>query len=125
VSNDLKTIFMVDDNASNLMLGRNLLSEKYNVFTCNSGARMFKLLEKITPHLILLDIEMPEMDGYEAVKLLKENQNTAGIPVIFLTGHDNAESETRGRALGVVDYIIKPFAPSFLLQCIETHLANG
>ena len=119
-----KTIFLVDDNASNLTVGRNLLSGIYNIYTCNSGARMFKLLEKILPDLILLDVEMPEMGGYEVIEQLKGNQNTSGIPVIFLTAHDDEETETRGRLLGASDYITKPFSPPVLIERIETQLGG-
>jgi len=119
-----KTIFLVDDNASNLTVGRNLLSGVYNVYTCNSGVRMFKLLEKIRPDLILLDVEMPEMGGYEVIQQLKGSQNTSDIPVIFLTAHDDEETEIKGRLLGAIDYITKPFSPSVLIERIETHIGR-
>ena len=124
MTNEGKTIFLVDDNTSNLVVGRNALSDRYNVYTCNSGDRMFKLLERITPDLILLDIEMPEMDGYEVLDRLKAAQNTADIPVIFLTAHDNKETALKGQSAGVKDCIIKPFSPSFLLERIEAHLGE-
>lgn len=120
-----KTIFLVDDNASNLTVGRSLLSEQYNIYTCNSGVRMFKLLEKIIPDLILLDVEMPEMGGYEVIERLKQNQNTSGIPVIFLTAHDNEAAKARGRLLGAIDYITKPFSPSSLIERIEMQLGKA
>ena len=125
MTDTMKTILMVDDNATNLLVGRNILSETYNVFTCNSGERMFRLLEKIRPDLILLDIEMPEMDGYEVLKQLKGSQTTADIPVVFLTAYGSAESEARGLSLGALDYITKPFPPEFLLERIRTHLCEG
>jgi len=124
LKNENKIIFLLDDNASNLTMGRNVLSGTYTVYTCNSGVRLFKLLEKIRPHLILLDVEMPDMDGFEVMCRLRGNWNTADIPVIFLTAHDNEESEIRGRTLGVRDYIIKPFSPELLLERIETHLGS-
>ena len=123
MNNESKIIFLVDDNASNLTMGRNVLSDSHTVYTCNSGERLFRLLERITPHLILLDVEMPEMNGHEVMIRLKDNSNTADIPVIFLTGHDNEENETKGRALGVKDYITKPFSPLLLLSRIEKHLS--
>ena len=121
MNNERKTIFLVDDSASSLMVGRNLFSERYNTFTCNSGERMFKLLERITPDLILLDVEMPEMDGYEIIKRLKSTQNTANIPVIFLTAHDDEEAKNMGLFLGAIDCITKPFSPPLLLERIATH----
>jgi len=125
MSGERKIIFMVDDNISNLVVGRNLLSETYTIYTCNSGEKMFKLLEKVKPHLILLDIEMPEMDGYEVVQCLKDNQDTRDIPVVFLTAHDCEEKKGRGHSLGVMDYITKPFSPDFLLGRIETHIGTA
>ena len=119
-----KTIFLVDDNASNLLVGRNSLSTVYNVYTCISGALMFRVLEKIRPDLILLDIEMPEMDGYEVMQRLKDNMDTASIPVVFLTEHNSEETKTKGLSLGAIDYITKPFSDSFLLERIGTHLES-
>ena len=116
---------MVDDSASNLTVGRSLLSGMYNLYTCNSGERMFKLLEKIIPDLILLDVEMPEMGGYEVIERLKENRNTSDIPVIFLTAHHDEETEAKGRLLGATDFITKPFPPSVLLERIEAYLAEA
>jgi len=124
VNTKWKTIFLVDDNASNLIAGRNALSDVYNVYTCNSGARMFKLLEKITPDLILLDVEMPEMDGYEAITQLKGSQRTADIPTIFLTAHGDDQTKARGHVLGAADCITKPFSPPLLLARIEAQLGK-
>ena len=119
---DRKTIFLVDDDITNLAIGNNTLSEIYDVFTLNSCARLMKMLEKRIPDLILLDVEMPEMNGYETIKLIKSNDNSRNIPVIFLTAQSNAESELRGLSLGAIDYIIKPFSPPLLLKRIEVHL---
>ncbi|MCL2226394.1 MAG: response regulator [Oscillospiraceae bacterium] len=122
MSADRKTIFLVDDNRSNLVMGKTALSGIYNVFTVNSGARMFQALEKTTPDLILLDVEMPEMDGYDVLERLKSDENTAHIPVIFLTAMNSEETEFKGLSLGAVDYITKPFSPPLLLKRIELHL---
>jgi len=104
------------------MAGSNALDDYYNVLTLNSGARLLKALEKNTPDLILLDITMPEMNGYEVIKLLKSNSETANIPVIFLTAKNDDESELEGLSMGAIDYIIKPFSPPLLLKRIEVHL---
>jgi len=117
-----KTIFVVDDNDTNLAMAEETLEEQYRVMTLPSAARMFSLLEKITPDLILLDIEMPEMDGFEALKLLKTNDKYADIPVIFLTSMTDASTEVHGFQLGVVDFITKPFSAPVLLNRIKTHL---
>jgi putative two-component system response regulator len=79
------------------------------------------MLEKITPNFIMLDIEMPEMDGYTVIRQLKKNPQTASIPVIFLTARNDSNSELEGLSLGAVDYISKPFSPPLLLKRIELH----
>ena len=117
-----KTVFLVDDNVTNLTLGKNALADRYNVFTLNSGARLLKMLEKNLPDIILLDVEMPEMDGYEVIKILKGKRETAHIPVIFLTAKTDGTSELRGLSLGAIDYITKPFTPPLLVKRIEVHL---
>jgi putative two-component system response regulator len=118
----MKTIFAVDDSDTNLSTVKKVLENRYRVFTMPSAAKMFLLLEKILPDLILLDIEMPEMDGFEALLSLKGNPLYAGIPVIFLTGYTDNAIEARGFELGVVDFITKPFSTPVLLNRIKTHL---
>jgi len=117
-----KTIFLVDDDITNLTIGNNVLSEFYNVFTLNSCARLLKMLEKRIPDLILLDVEMPETNGYETIKLIKSKESTRNVPVIFLTAQSDGENELKGLSLGAIDYIIKPFSPPLLLKRIEIHL---
>ena len=118
---DKKLIILVDDNLTNLRIGKNVLGEKYTVATAPSAAKMFTLLENNRPDIILLDIDMPEIDGYEALEILKSKPETSGIPVIFLTGMTDSVNEEKGRTLGAVDYIIKPFDPPVLIECIEKH----
>ena len=118
----LKTIFVVDDNDTNLTTAKNALKNQYRVMTLPSAAKMFALLEKITPDLILLDIEMLEMDGFEALHILKSSEAQADIPVIFLTSMTDAAIEVRGFQLGVVDFITKPFSEPVLFNRISTHL---
>jgi putative two-component system response regulator len=117
-----KTIFMVDDNLTNLTVGKNALLGKYKVFTIPSGKKLFEMLEKAVPDMILLDIEMPEMDGYEIIRELKRNKATAEIPVVFLTARSDSGSELEGLSLGAIDYISKPFSPPLLLKRIEVHM---
>ncbi|MCL2387618.1 MAG: response regulator [Defluviitaleaceae bacterium] len=119
---DKKVIFLVDDDMTNLMVGKKALSNAYKVFTLNSAAVMFEMLENLTPKLILLDVNMPEMDGYQAIEELKAQERFADIPVIFLTAHNNEEMEVKGLSLGAVDYITKPFSTPRLLKRIEMHL---
>jgi len=119
---DRKTIFLVDDDIMNLTIGNDTLVDTYNVFTINSGARLIRMLERHIPDLILLDIEMPGMNGYETLQAIKEKEETRDIPVIFLTAKDDEENELHGLTLGAIDYITKPFSPLLLLKRIEVHL---
>ena len=116
-----KLLILVDDNPANLRIGKNVLSEKYTVATAPSAAKLFSLLENNNPALILLDIDMPGMNGYEAIEVLKLKPETKDIPVIFLTGMTGSQDEEKGRALGAVDCITKPFNPPALIDCIEKH----
>jgi putative two-component system response regulator len=122
MSNTRYTIILVDDNLSNLTQGKNILQPHYKVYPAPSAAKLFKTLENVIPDLILLDIRMPEMDGYEAIKKLKSDSRYADIPVIFLTALDDEESEMEGFDLGAVDYITKPFSASLLLRRISKEL---
>jgi putative two-component system response regulator len=122
MENEKALIVMVDDNPANLRIGKNVLSEKYTVITVPSAEKMFSLLENNKPVMILLDIDMPEMNGYEAIKILKSKPETKNIPVIFLTAKTELDDEIAGLSLGAVDYITKPFQPSLLLKRIEVHL---
>ena len=122
---DKKLVFLVDDSPVNLKIGNYFLAEKFSVATAPSAEKLFGLLENSHPSLILLDIDMPDIDGYEAIKILKSNPETKDIPVIFLTGMaKNSEDEEKGRALGAVDYILKPFDPPTLIECIEKHTGS-
>jgi putative two-component system response regulator len=117
-----KKVIMVDDNIINLTLGKSILSQQYDIFTAPSAEKLFKLLEMVKPDILLLDIEMPDMNGYEVIKRLKAVKETANIPVIFLTIRNDNSSELEGLTLGAVDYITKPFSPTLLLKRIEMHL---
>jgi putative two-component system response regulator len=117
-----KIILLVDDNATNLTAGKNILRDQYKVYPTPSAEIMFDLIENIIPDMILLDIEMPEMNGYEAIKKLKGNPEWAGIPVIFLTSRRDEGSELEGLSLGAIDYVAKPFSAPLLLKRIENHL---
>jgi len=118
----LKTIFVVDDNNINLLAASDALSKHYRVFTLPSAANLFELLEDVKPDLILLDILMPEMDGFETLQRLKSNGRHMDIPVIFLTSRNDAGTESQGFEMGAVDFIPKPFSKPVLLNRIKTHL---
>lgn len=118
------TILVVDDTPDNLTLMSGLLKDNYRVKIANNGARALKIAESDTPpDLILLDIMMPEMDGYEVCRRLKADSKTRDIPVIFLTAKTEVVDETHGFELGASDYITKPISPPIVLARVETHLA--
>ena len=115
-------IILVDDTQANLDQGANILRAFYEVYPAPSAARLFNLLEKVVPALIILDIEMTEMNGYETIKKLKSDDRFKDIPVIFVTAKIDFESEIEGFDLGAVDYIAKPFSAPILLKRIEKEL---
>ncbi|MDR1424508.1 MAG: response regulator [Azoarcus sp.] len=117
-----KLVMLVDDNPANLMVGKENLASDYRVLTMPSAAKMFEMLGKHTPELILLDVDMPEMNGYDAIRKLKADPGTTDIPVIFLTAMSDAEHELQGLSLGAIDYISKPFSAPLLRKRVEVHL---
>ena len=118
-----KTIIIVDDNDANLTACKKILRPYYAVYPVPSAAKMFDLLEHIMPDLILLDVEMPDIDGYEAARMLKSGETSKDIPIIFLTARNDAVSEMEGLNLGARDYIHKPFVSALLLRRLEMHLS--
>jgi putative two-component system response regulator len=115
-------IILVDDNAATLVMGKNMLKEHYDIFPVPSAERMFTLLKQLIPDLILLDVEMPDVNGYDAVRILKSERRWMDIPVIFLTAKTDEGSELEGLTLGAIDYVAKPFSAPLLLKRIENHL---
>jgi len=118
-----KIIFVVDDNSSNLLVAENVLSPHYEVITALSASVMFELLEEVIPDLILLDILMPEMNGFDVLKNLRSNEAYEDIPVIFLTAQSDASVEAQGFESGVADFITKPFFNSVLLNRVKKILS--
>ena len=119
----MKTIFVVDDKNVNLLTAEEALAKHYEVFTLSSAEIMFELLANVLPNLILLDIVMPGMNGFDALRQIKADARYADIPVIFLTSRSDAVTEALGFEMGVVDFISKPFSGPVLLNHIRTHLA--
>jgi len=115
-------VFVVDDNETNLTAAEEVLAKEYRVIALSSAEKMFKALHKFKPDLILLDVEMPEMSGFDAMRRLKRSEAFADIPIIFLTGLSDAESEAYGIELGAVDFIMKPFTEPVLMNRIKKHL---
>jgi len=118
-----KTILLVDDAPANIQIANAILKDTYKIRIATNGAKALELANaEPFPDLILLDVMMPEMDGYEVCSRLKSNSETRDIPVIFLTGQTEIEDETRGFEVGAVDYIHKPFSPAVVRARVQTHL---
>src|SRR5450830_756679 len=124
VDKPIATVLVVDDLADNLSLMSSLLKDHYRVKVANQGEKGLRIAAQLpAPDLILLDIMMPGMDGYEVCRRLKADPATRDIPVIFLTARADVADEALGLALGAVDYITKPISPPILLARVQTHLA--
>jgi putative two-component system response regulator len=119
------TILVVDDSPSNLSMIASLLHENYTVKAVNRGAKVFKVVSDEQPDLILLDIMMPDLDGYEVCRLLKADPFTRHIPIIFLTSRSEIESEELGMKLGAVDYITRPISPLILMSRVKAHFVDA
>ena len=120
--NTKASILIVDDQPNNIKIVSTLLNTKYNLYIANSGAGAIKILEKVQPDLILLDVMMPEMTGYEACEIIKSNPDTKDIPIIFLTAKTETEDIVQGFELGAVDYIAKPFSAKEIVVRIQNHI---
>lgn len=116
------TILAVDDAPQNLSLLSDLLEVRYKVKLAPSGARALTIATRTPPDLILLDIMMPEMDGYEVIRRLKDHHASKNIPVIFVTSLTGEGHKAKGLELGAVDYITKPINPELLLATVSQHL---
>ncbi len=121
--NEHATVLVVDDTPTNLTLMSDLLEGLYTVKVATGGARALKIARSDTPpDLILLDIMMPEIDGYEVCRQLQADERTRDIPIIFLTARNEASDEQFGLELGAVDYITKPISPPIVLARVKSHL---
>jgi putative two-component system response regulator len=122
--NDKKAlVLIVDDNSTNIDLLVNTLKDEYRLGIAKNGPKAIEYAHKFVPDLILLDIMMPEMNGYEVCKRLKESETTGGIPVIFITAMAEARNKTYGFEVGGVDYVTKPFHAAEVKARVKTHLS--
>lgn len=122
-SSQRSKVLIVDDTLKNIqVLGAMLRQEGYQIYVARNGAQAIASAQKVQPDLILLDVMMPEMDGFEACRRLKADTQTAEIPIIFLTAKVEKEDVVHGLQLGAVDYVTKPFNASELLTRVDTHL---
>jgi len=108
------SILIVDDERDNISSLKIILSPDYTVYASTNGKDAIETAEEFMPDIILLDVLMPDMDGYDVITAIKNSEKTRGIPVIFITGLDNSSAEIKGLALGAVDYIFKPFHPAIV-----------
>ena len=118
-----KKIIVVDDNLTNRIACKNILKMHYEVYPAPSAAKMLELLGQFKPDMILLDVDMPEINGYEAAQILKNSNDYKDVPFIFVSAISDEHSEMLGLKLGALDYIYKPYAAALLLRRIETHLS--
>ena len=124
MNNNKETILIVDDMHVNIALLSQILKDKYHLKVAKNGAKAIAIAQRGNVNLILLDVVMPEMDGYEVCKKLKEHQATQDIPIIFVTGNTDSSDEERVFLLGAADYITKPYHPTTVLSRVKNHLAN-
>jgi len=115
-----RKIIYVDDMNYSLISLKKALSKYYEVYLSESADKMYKIMEKVIPDLILLDVNMPEVDGYSTIKNLKTDERYSNIPVIFLTCNSDKDNVVKGLSLGAVDYVIKPFNTEKLVESIES-----
>jgi CheY-like chemotaxis protein len=124
VAPDKKRILIADDDPVILRLIQvNLELEGYEVLTANNGQEAVDVATAELPDLVILDIMMPRLDGYQACQKLKEGATTASLPVIFLSAKAQQGDIEKGKSFGVVDYLTKPFDPSELLEVVERHIS--
>jgi len=116
------SVLIVDDESSNIMALTHILSPDHVVYAATSGRKALDAAAKHHPDVILLDILMPEMNGYEVIRELKNTENTRDIPVIFITGLGDPDDEEKGLAMGAADYISKPFSPAIVNLRIKNQI---
>jgi len=116
------SILVVDDETSNLMVLTHILGSEYTIYTAENGVNAVKKAIEYRPDLILLDIVMPEMDGYETLSALRKSEETHKIPIIFITGLSSDEDEEKGLSLEAADYISKPFSPQIVKLRVKNQI---
>jgi putative two-component system response regulator len=117
------TVLVVDDEPTNIEILAVLLEREYEVAFATSGEQALGLVAAVKPDLILLDVMLPGLDGYGVCARLKQDPASADIPVVFITGLDRLEDETRAREAGAADYVTKPFSPPLIRACVRTQIA--
>jgi CheY-like chemotaxis protein len=122
---DRKKILVVDDERFNIKVLSDLLKTEYKIMAAINGVQALKAARSENPpSLILLDIMMPDMDGYEVLEQLKSDEKTQGIPVVFVTAMEGNSDKSRGLDLGAVDYLAKPVSPELVLETVSKYILN-
>lgn len=119
------TVLVVDDTVENIDILNCILGKDFKVKVALNGEKALKIVQKKPPDIILLDVMMPDMDGYEVCRLLKTDSATKEIPVVFVTAHQDEEERSKGLKLGAVDYLTKPVDPVIVMEKINTYLNAG
>jgi len=120
-----RTILVVDDSSANLQLCKGLLCNEYDVRLAKSGKMALAALARVRPDIILLDIEMPDMTGFEVMEEINKDPNLKSIPVIFVTSHASKQLVTKAADYGAVDYVVKPFVPAVLNAKLKNVVNTG
>jgi len=118
------SILIVDDERANLLFLTRILDEKYDIYTAKDGASAIKKATELSPDLIMLDIIMPDMSGYEVLNALRKQDTTRNIPIIFMTGLNSEDEEERALSYNAVDYINKPLRPNIVKLRVRNHIRN-
>ncbi len=119
---ETEKILIIDDSTEHIKILINLLENEYDVYFAKNGREGLNILQSVAPDLILLDIVMPGMDGFEVCRTVKASKEFSEIPIIFISVHGKANDETKGLELGAIDYITKPFNPAIVKARIKNHL---
>ena len=122
MSDKENSILIVEDSELNIAVLKDILGDKYNLYIAADGPMGIEIAKEKLPDLILLDIVLPRMDGYEVIKTLKDTWETKDIPIVFVTALNNADDEIRGLLLGADDYINKPFNPLVVLLRVDVQM---
>ncbi|MDH5752134.1 MAG: hybrid sensor histidine kinase/response regulator [Deltaproteobacteria bacterium] len=118
----MATILVIDDSRVNARILTDILKMEHDVISTTSGRQGFEMAQQVQPSLILLDVDMPEMNGYQVIGLLKSDPATRDIPVIFITAREKEDDETRGLESGAIDYLTKPVSPPIVRARVHNHL---
>jgi len=121
MAEDRKTVLVVDDTPENIRALTAVLAERYRVKAATSGAKALEVCAADPPHLVLLDVLMPGMDGFEVCRSLKADPRTAGIPVIFISSVADPAEQAQGKSLGAVGFLSKPIDPAAVLASVAAN----